>query len=174
MTSGEMITWIYDHTDDADYKSKEALIDNIKADTKGYAKTWVEKEGHTTKGKRVYDAEIQTKIDDINKGYINRIRSEIDGANTEPEVRGIDIDSNYESDTTSQLESLKSAKMEGISLVTESISDISAARTIEEIDTSIAESPSTGSVRKWSPELASELGLAIATAAERKYDLEHL
>lgn len=85
----------------------------------------------------------------------------------------------YSSDTLNIAESIVGEKIDESTEeqgkeIKDIINTINRATTVVDIDEAIAQSPSTGSLRRQGlNDLASDLSLAIAEAAERKFDLEN-
>jgi len=172
MTSGGVIIWIYDHTDDEDFKSKDTLIDAISgADTTGKIKEWIEQEGYNAQGQRFYQSEIQKSIDDYNKKIITK---QVDEATTKKELDDIDL-SAISSGAKDEMQGIIAAKekklsAEVVAVVEDEKTDairrftdaISKATTQEELDNAI---PAFGTIRS---EYGSDVKIAVSDAWNRK------
>ncbi len=181
MPDYEILDWAYRNV--TDFRGKDAVqsqIDDFASGSSDGGKKWEDFRNSNdwfnivSKGGIVFNDEVETE----NDSYASEIGGEIDRANDEADLDRIELDTEYESDTITELEgSIEGRRSElretGSETIETAIDEISSATTIEEINEAIAEAPTIGSIRKQFPDLAGELSLAQAEAAERKFGLEN-
>ena len=182
-----MINWVKGKVDDFDsYDDIEKFNSDVEGAPAKYGKDGRVQSAQSLVGRWIdgdLDNELKSGLsysDAEGKIMANRldILRGMSQEDAQEELRKIQLKP-YSSDTLNIAESIVGEKIDESTEeqgkeIKDIINTINRATTVVDIDEAIAQSPSTGSLRRQGlNDLASDLSLAIAEAAERKFDLEN-
>jgi len=187
MTYNDMISWVKGKVGDFDsYDDIEKFNSDVEGAPAKYGKDGRVQSAQSLVGRWIdgdLDNELKSGLsysDAEGKIMANRldILRGMSQEDAQEELRKIQLKP-YSSDTLNIAESIVGEKIDESTEeqgkeIKDIINTINRATTVVDIDEAIAQSPSTGSLRRQGlNDLASDLSLAIAEAAERKFDLEN-